>query len=224
MHKGKKILILTIAISALSLTVALLVLWPRDYPSDIREVRTLTVLRALEHADPSADADQAVARGDYRLVALSGHGPVIPAPQTVQDRFMEGLCDYRVIPFTCDAGGELTWRLNGVAYNYAKEYNVRLVDRAGVETVCPTTPRLARENGARAVLAEFQAADPVKDADQAIADGDYRIIGFGGLKPRAPGPERLRQAFETGCCEFRTIDHANQDNPTPSEIILTRVI
>jgi len=223
MRKGRKILALVTAVSAVCLTVAFLVFWPGDSPSDLAQVRIRHVLGALEHAQPLADADRAAARGDYRLVAISGYGPVIPAPETVQDRVMKDLCDYRFVPFTSDAGDELTWRLNGVAWNYAKEYNARLVDRAGVNTVCPTTPRLARENGARAVLAELEVADPTKDADKAIAEGDYRIIGFGGWKSIAPGPDSLRRAFEAGCCDFRPVDHANSDDPTPSEIILTRV-
>jgi hypothetical protein len=152
--KSKKWLVLGAIISAVGITAAFLLLWSRYSPSDFPQARRLRALHALERAQPSADAADAAARGDYRLVAISGYAPIIPVPQSVEDRVMKGLCDYRFIPFTYDAGDELTLRSNGVAWKYAKQYNALLLDRVGVDTVCPTTPRLARENGARAVLAD----------------------------------------------------------------------
>ena len=83
------------------------------------------------------DADSAVAKKDYRLIAISGFAPIVPAPKPVFDRYREGFCDYRVIPFTSDTGDNDTWKLNEAAFKYAERYNQRLAEQLSPEEICP---------------------------------------------------------------------------------------
>jgi hypothetical protein len=69
--------------------------------------------------------------------AISGYAPMVPAPQPVFERYMKGFCNYRVIPYTNDAGGNDIWRLNEVAMKYAKRYNQRLAERLNPKEICP---------------------------------------------------------------------------------------
>ncbi len=193
-------------------------------PAATEEELAVRALQRLQLADAAQDADAAVARRDYRLVAVALFVPVIPAGEPVPERYVKGLCSHRAIPFTSDSGGEAVWRLNAYAEEYARRYNERLLERMGVETVCPSEPGVAAENATSAVIVEIESANPTRDANVAIAERDYRIVVFGGKKARAPGPVALAQAFFAGRCGFRTFDYTNLENPTPTEVKLNTLV
>ena len=123
---------LLLGLGLLLLGIAIIValrLWPRLATLDFQELGAANTLKTIKNADPVKDADSAVVAKDYRLIAVSGYVPIVPAPKPVHERFMKSLCDYRVIPFTSDAGGDDTWRLNEAAMKYAERYNQRLAER-----------------------------------------------------------------------------------------------
>jgi hypothetical protein len=137
MHTRKRLLL---GLGMLLIGIAIAVwLWPSPTPIDPQERGAAGTLKTLKDADPVKDADSAVAAKDYRLVAVSQFVPIIPGtPRPIFERFKKGLCAYRVIPFTSDAGGNDTWRLNEAAKKYAERYNQRLAEHLSPEEICPS--------------------------------------------------------------------------------------
>jgi hypothetical protein len=90
------------------------------------------VLYRYGHADPIADADRAVKRGDLRLVGVQGRGIDVPGADSILGPVAVLRCATRPVPFTSDAiTSDVIRRLNGVASSYARSYNVHLLNRAG---------------------------------------------------------------------------------------------
>ena len=136
--RGRKMLLPGLGILFMGIAVIVGIrLWPRRVTLDFQELGAVRTLKNLINADPVKDADSAMAVQDYRLIAVSGYAPIVPATKPVFDRYMKGFCDYRVIPFTSDASGADTWRLNEAATKYAERYNQRLSERLSPEEICP---------------------------------------------------------------------------------------
>jgi hypothetical protein len=137
MRKRKSLLLgLGIFLMGMAVIVAFR-LWPTLAALDSQELGAARTRKAIEKSDPVKDADTAIASKDYRLIAISGYAPIVMAPQPVFERYMKGFCNYRVIPYTSDAGGNDTWRLNEVAMKYAERYNQRLAERLSPKEICP---------------------------------------------------------------------------------------
>lgn len=89
------------------------------------------VLYHYSHVDPVADADSAVKRGDFRLVAVQGRETYMPGAASIIGHGPALMCAARIIPFTSDTIINAVIReLNEVAWTYARVYNVRLLSRA----------------------------------------------------------------------------------------------
>jgi hypothetical protein len=91
-------------------------------------------LRWLDNADPIIDAQNAVKNGDNRLKAVAGYTILVPGvPFKKEDEYREKF-GIVVIPGTSDSiESEEDERLNGVAIEYAKRYNMEVMKRGNRE-------------------------------------------------------------------------------------------
>jgi len=85
-------------------------------------------------ADPKADLDAALARGDYRFLALKGIGPMVPAVDDYDIDMVEKRYGLRYIENTSDKPSDDQERqLSVVAWGYAEKYNSLLRKKVRME-------------------------------------------------------------------------------------------
>lgn len=87
-------------------------------------------LPEIEHANPYDDLKSAVAKGDYRFIALYGEGKYYPGTELMPD-FEKNYGDYgyKSVYGTSDAVSSYEQgRLTAIAQYYAKRYNSKLMD------------------------------------------------------------------------------------------------
>lgn len=90
-------------------------------------------LRWLYKADPGKDAKQAIAKGDFRLVAVYGYTLIIPGLNGDLSKY-EKLYGIRVIEGTSDVmQNEEHGKLNALASEYAKKYNRIILEQKKLE-------------------------------------------------------------------------------------------
>jgi hypothetical protein len=78
----------------------------------------------LKYADPKADLDAALARGDYRFIALNGIGPMVPTVDDYDINVVVKTYGLRYIENTSDKPkDEQEKELGAVAWGYAEKYN-----------------------------------------------------------------------------------------------------
>ena len=89
-------------------------------------------LYRLEHADPTVDADRAIQRGDLRLVSVEMVVITVPGADSIMGRSEVYGCSLRRIgPYASDLiADDLQGRYNAAALNYARIYNLRVLERA----------------------------------------------------------------------------------------------
>jgi hypothetical protein len=91
----------------------------------------------LDRADPGADVEAAIARGDFSFVGVVGYVHSYPGADGLARAVVEGRCSERVVPYASEIiGSSVVARLNDVARDYARRYNRRLIERVGVEHLC----------------------------------------------------------------------------------------
>ncbi len=104
--------------------------WLDDH--DVWGERT-TLLRAAkryERADPAADAKQAIATGDVRLLPAAGLGgflPGLPDDDDTYADFRKRYGDKDLVYAGCVVSSEEEWRFRTAAFNYAARYNQAIV-------------------------------------------------------------------------------------------------
>ncbi len=94
-----------------------------------QEREAVTALSWLQEADAVRDAQQAIASGDKRLLAMASRAPSIPGvPEESRER-VETLCGLRYVEGSTDAVlGDVHLKLLQAAREYAKEYNQLMLD------------------------------------------------------------------------------------------------
>lgn len=85
-------------------------------------------LRMLEAADPVRDVEQAIREGDLRFIGMMGYALIVPGVDDYGQRIWD-TNGVRVIKGTSDfIANDDVARLNELAYEYAKRYNMLLLD------------------------------------------------------------------------------------------------
>jgi len=87
-------------------------------------------LDSVRAANPTADAEAALARGDYRLVGIQGYSLQVPGLNPRDWERYGSTYGFRVVAGT----DEITrsndqWALQGAAYRYAQAYNRLVLQR-----------------------------------------------------------------------------------------------
>jgi hypothetical protein len=86
-------------------------------------------LQWVEKADPIGDARKAVDRGEFALLGLDGYTGTIPGIEDSKKFELRKQYGLRLIEGTSDiVQGEEHKRLQGLAIEYAKNYNLYLLD------------------------------------------------------------------------------------------------
>jgi hypothetical protein len=81
----------------------------------------------LKYADPKADLDAALAKGDYRFLALKGIGPMVPAVDDYDIEVVQKRYGIRYIENTSEKPqDDQEKELGVVAWGYAEKYNTLL--------------------------------------------------------------------------------------------------
>jgi hypothetical protein len=84
-------------------------------------------ITTLKDADPKADLDAALAKGDFRFLALRGIGPMVPAVGDKEIPAVESRYGLRYIDNTSDKPqDDQEKELEVVAWGYAEKYNTLL--------------------------------------------------------------------------------------------------
>ena len=88
----------------------------------------------LKDADPKADLDAALAKGDYRFLALKGIGPMVPAVDDSDMDMVVKRYGLRFIENTSDKPqDDQEKELGTVAWGYAEKYNSLLRQKVRME-------------------------------------------------------------------------------------------
>lgn len=112
------------ALAAVCFSPALLLLASCEQKSVAMHQYISDQINQLKHADPKADLDAALAKGDFRFVALHGIGPMVPAVEDYDVEVVEKRYGIRYIENTTDKPqDEQEKELNTTAWGYAEKYN-----------------------------------------------------------------------------------------------------
>ena len=88
----------------------------------------------MKEGDPKADLDAALAKGDYRFLALKGIGPMVPAVDDYDMDMVVKRFGLRYIENTSDKPqDEQEKELGTVAWGYAEKYNSLLRQKVRME-------------------------------------------------------------------------------------------
>ena len=94
-----------------------------------QEREAVTSLAWLKDADASRDAQQAIERGDKRLLAMASRIPSMPGVPAESASKIKSVCGIRYMEGTTDmVFGDTHQKLLQAARDYAVEYNKRMLD------------------------------------------------------------------------------------------------
>lgn len=80
-------------------------------------------LRRYETADPNADLQVAIKKGDLRFLAIRGYTVIVPGVEDYKSKYASKY-SYRILEGTSDVvNGPEDLRLQSVAQRYAEKYN-----------------------------------------------------------------------------------------------------
>ena len=114
-------------------TIVILIAFFASTPVACAENNQIEQLRWIENANPTADAEAALKKKDYTLLAVQGYTWVIPGTEELKKSEYKARYGVRVIQGTSDAAlNKEHLRLIHRATEYAASYNRYLLKRLGV--------------------------------------------------------------------------------------------
>lgn len=121
-----------LAIAALALTVQACVSTAKDMNQDQPASQAVQALLWVENASAQADAEQAIAAGDYRVFVPAGRGKSVPGLPAEGGAKYRQACGEKILPGTTDVvRGDRHLRLLQAVHEYAETYNRIVIKRCG---------------------------------------------------------------------------------------------